>query len=78
MSMKMSLTVMDQIIYTRMQINFQIMRNCNGKLSMNTKANKLYHLNNKIGLNMLNNGFVHFEKLTKSYFWKMKLFDSRV
>ena len=42
-------TVMDQIISTSWQINFQILRNCNSKMGMNTTANKLYHLHNQIG-----------------------------
>ena len=42
-------TVMDQIVCTSRQINFQIMRKFNTKIGMNTTANKLYHLNNLIG-----------------------------
>ena len=38
---------------------------------MNTTANKLYHLNNLIGLNMLNFNFVHFKKLAKIQFFLM-------
>ena len=32
---------------------------------MNTAANKLHHLSNIIGLNMLNNNFVYSKKLAK-------------
>ena len=37
---------------------------------MNTTANKLYHVNNLIGLDMLNLKFVHFKKLAKLQFLK--------
>ena len=63
-------TVMDQIVCTTRQINFQILRKFNSKIGMNTTANKLYHLNNTIGLNMLNLSFVHFKKLAKVQFLK--------
>ena len=45
-------TVMYQIICTRRQIKFQVMRKFNTKIGMNTTANKLYHLNNLIGLDL--------------------------
>ena len=63
-------TVMDQIIYTHRQINFQFFWNCSNKIGMNTTANKLYHLNNQIGLHMLNLKFVNFKKLAKLQFLK--------
>ena len=37
---------------------------------MNTTTYKLYHLNNLIGLNMLNLKFVHSKKLAKIQFLK--------
>ena len=40
------------------------------KMRMNTTANKLYHLNNKIDLNTLNLNFVHFKKVAKLQFLK--------
>ena len=63
------ITVMDQIVCTGRQISFQILRNCSTRIGMNTTANKLYHLNDKIGLNLLNNNF-HFKKLAKIQFLK--------
>ena len=63
-------TVMDQIICTRRQVFFQILRNCNTKIGLNTTANKPYHLNNLIGLTVLYNSFVHFKKLAKISFLK--------
>ena len=63
-------TVMDQIICTSRQINFQIYTNCNSKIGQNTSANKLYRLNNEIGLNMLNLHLTHYKKLVKIQFLK--------
>ena len=63
-------TLMDQIICTSRQINFKIKRKFNTKIGMNTTANKLYHLNNLIGLNMLNLNFVQYKKLIKLQFLK--------
>ena len=61
---------MDQIVCTRRQIWLQIVRNCNLKIGMDTTANKLYQLNNIIGLNMPNCNFAHFKKLAKIQFLK--------
>ena len=63
-------TLLDQIICTRHQLSFQVLKNCDLKIGMNTTANKFYHLNNLIGLDMLNLGFVHFKKLAKIQFLK--------
>ena len=43
-------TLMDQIVCTRRQINFDIFKNCNGKIGLNATANNLYPLSNMIGL----------------------------
>ena len=45
-------------------------RNNKSKIGMNTTANKFYHINNLIGLDMLNKNFVHFKKLAKIQFLK--------
>jgi hypothetical protein len=58
-------TVMDQIICSRRQINFKIHRNNTGKIVMNTTANKLYPLSHLIGLNMLNLGYIHYKNELK-------------
>ena len=63
-------TVMDQIICTRRQLKFQIFKSNNNKIGMNTTANKLYHVSNLIGLDMLNLEYVHFKKLAKIQFLK--------
>ena len=67
---QVGVTVMDQIICTRIQLKFQIFKNCNTKIGMNTTANKLFHVHNLIGLDMVNHRFVHFKKLAKIQFLK--------
>ena len=63
-------TVMDQIICTRRQLKFQVFKNNTSKIGMNTTANKLFHVNNLIGLDMLNLSYVHFKKMSKIQFLK--------
>ena len=63
-------TVMDQIICTGRQLKFQIFKNNTSKIGMNTTAKKLFHVNNLIGLDMLNLSYVHFKKLAKIQFLK--------
>ena len=46
------------------------LRNFKVKIGMNTTANKFYHINNLIGLDMLNLEFVNFKKLAKIPFLK--------
>ena len=65
-----TITVIDQMILTSRQINFQILRNNRRKIGLNTTANKLYHISNLIGLERLNLGFAHFKKLSKCQFLK--------
>ena len=64
------ITLMDQIVCTGRQINFQILRKFNRKIGLNTTANKLYPLNNMIGLDRLNLNVVHYKKLSKLQFLK--------
>ena len=64
------ITVMDQMICSRRQINFEIHRNNTGKIGINTTANKLYPLSQLIGLNLLSLGYIHFKKLAKIQFLK--------
>ena len=63
-----TITVIDQMILTSRQINFQILRNNRRKIGLNTTANKLYHISNLIGLERLNFEFVHFKKISKVQF----------
>ena len=64
------ITVLDQIICTRRQVLFQIFRNSNCKIGFNTTANKFFHLNNKIGLEQLNQNFFRFKGTAKIQFLK--------
>ena len=64
------ITVMDQIILTSRQINFQILRNNKRKIGLNTTSNKLYHVSNLIALERLNLKFVHYIKISKIQFLK--------
>ena len=63
-------TVMDQVVCTSRQTNFQIFRKFNTKIGLNTTANKLFPLNNMIGLDRLNLNFIHYKKLAKLQFLK--------
>ena len=65
-----TITLIDQMIFTSRQVNFQILRNNKRMIGRNTTSNKLYHLNNKINLDRLNLGFVHYKKLAKIQFLK--------
>ena len=65
-----TITILDQIICTRRQSRFQIIRNCNNKIGCNTTANKLYHMNNLLELKWLNLTFLQFKRLAKSLFLK--------
>ena len=64
------ITIMDQIVCTGRQLNFQIKRNFRTKIGLNTTANKLYPLNNQISWDRLNMKFVHYKKLAKIQFLK--------
>ena len=63
-------TVLNQMICTRRQTTFEIIRDNNCKIGMNTTANKLYCLTGKISLLALNYSFVHYKKLMKVQFLK--------
>ena len=65
-----TLTVLDQIICTRRQINFQIFRINKLKIGINTTANKLSNLNNMIALENLNLNKAQFKRFAKSQFLK--------
>ena len=61
-------TLLDQILCIGRQIKFQILRNFNSKIGLNTTVNKLYPLSNLFGLDMLNTTVVHLKKLEKFQF----------
>ena len=64
------ITVLDQIVCTGRQVNFQILKSCSIKIGLNTTANKFYPISNLIGLDRLNLNFVHFKKTAKAQFLK--------
>ena len=64
------ITVLDQMVCTGRQIKFQIFRNSNCKIGSNTTANKFFHLNGVIGLDLLNLKRVHIKKIAKIQFLK--------
>ena len=49
-------TVLNQMVCTRRQVKFEILRDIKSKIGLSTLANKLYPLNGKIGLDFLNFG----------------------
>ena len=63
-----NITVLYNMTCTRRQTNFEILRDNNGKIGMNTTSNKFYCLSGKISLLSLN--YVHFKKLMKIQFLK--------
>ena len=65
-----SVTVLNQMTCNRRQTNFEILRDNNGKMGMNTTANKFYCLSGKISLLVINLDFVHYKKLMKIQFLK--------
>ena len=65
-----TVTVLDQIICTRKQINFQIFKHCASKIGVNTTAKNFYPLNTKISLNMLNLELVPYKRMAKTQFLK--------
>ena len=64
------ITILDQKVFTRRQVNFELIRVFNCKIGMNTIANKFYHISKLKGLNLLNLRFVHYKKLIKLQFFK--------
>ena len=60
--------ILEQVVFTRRQLTFEIYRNNQLRIGMNTGANKFYHINKLIGLDKLNYSSVHFKKLMKFQF----------
>ena len=65
-----TIRVIEQTVFTRRQLTFEIYRNNNSKIGMNTQANKFYHISKLIALDKLNLGYVHFKKIMKCQFLK--------
>ena len=53
------------IVCTKRQINFEIIRDNKSKIGMNCLSNKFYHISKLISLNNLNLNFIHFKKIMK-------------
>ena len=62
--------VFDQIRCSTRQTVFEIERNNNYKIGMNTTSNKFLSLNKLVSLGMLQLTFVHYKKLAKIQFLK--------
>ena len=58
-------TVLEQMLCGRRQLKFEIARDFNGKIGMNTTANKFYYISKLIGLDSLNLKFVHYKMKAK-------------
>ena len=65
-----TIRVMEQIVFTSRQINFEIQRSYNTKIGMNTVENKFYHITKLIGLDKLNLSYAHYKKIMKIQFLK--------
>ena len=65
-----TIRLLEQTVYSRRQLTFELIRTNTSKIGMNTAANKFYHINKLIGLDTLNLGFVHYKKLMKFQFLK--------
>ena len=66
-----SVTVLHNMTCTwRQTTTFEILRDNNGKIGMNTTSNKFYCLSGKISLLVLNLGFVHYKKTYESAIFK--------
>ena len=62
--------VLKNVVCTSRQLNFEIIRDNNVKIGMNTTGNKFYHINKQISLSNLDLKFVHFKRLMKFQFLK--------
>ena len=62
--------LLNNIICTRRQIKFEVVRSNNCKIGMNTLSNKFYYITKMIGLDSLNLTFVHYKKIMKIQFLK--------
>ena len=63
-------TLINNVVCTRRQLKFEIIRNNRSKIGMNSLSNKFFHISKQISLDSLNLGFVHFKKLMKIQFLK--------
>ena len=62
--------LLDNIVCTRRQMTFTIIKTNQSKIGLNSLSNKFYHISKLISLNNLNLTFVHFKKIMKIQFMK--------
>ena len=65
-----TINVIEQFVFTRRQITFEILRDNRTKIGMNKATNEFYHITKMIGQDKLNLGFVHYKKIMKIQFLK--------
>ena len=62
--------ILNNMVCTRRQLRFEIIKDNRFKIGMNSVLNKFYHINKEISLDSLNLAFVHFKKLMKFQYLK--------
>ena len=63
-------TLLSNIVCTRRQLKFEVIRSNRTKIGMNTISNRFYHLSKQVNFDHLNLTFVHFKKVMKIQFLK--------
>ena len=63
-------SLISNLVCTRRQLRFEIIRSNKCKIGMNTLSNKFLHISKLISLDNLNYSFVHFKKVMKIQFLK--------
>ena len=62
--------LLSNVICTKRQLKFEIIRSNRNKIGMNTLSNRFFNISKLISLESLNLTFVHFKKLMKIQFLK--------
>ena len=62
--------LLSNVICTKRQLKFEIIRSNRSKIGRNTISNRFYNISKLISLDSLNLTFVHFKKLMKIQFLK--------
>ena len=57
--------LLNNVVCTRRQLKFEVIRSYHRKIGMNAIKNKFYHITNLIGLDLINLSFVHFKRMMK-------------
>ena len=63
--------LLNNVVCTRRQLKFEVIRSNRSKIGMNSINNKFYHITKLIGLDLINLSFVHFKRMMKIQFKKM-------